>query len=68
MEALAANEGQPLIQEQGLVVEWGPNQPIDDDEYDRNYVPIDEEDEELDDYDPDDDDTTDVGQPDVRAG
>ena len=59
VEALAANEGQPLIQEQGLVVEWGPNQPIDDDEYDRNYVPIDEEDEEFDDYDPIDQDEID---------
>ncbi len=52
VEALAVNEGQPLIQDQGLVVEWGPNQPIDDDEYNRNYVPIDEEDEEFNDYDP----------------
>ena len=41
VEALAANKGQPLIQEQGLVIEWAPGQPIDDDEYDRNYVPVD---------------------------
>ena len=52
VEALAANEGQPLIQEQGLVVEWAPGQPIDDDEYDRNYVPVTEEDDEYDDYEP----------------
>ena len=52
VEALAANENQPLIQEDGLVMEWGPDQPIDDDEYDRNYVPVDENDDEYDDYEP----------------
>jgi hypothetical protein len=56
VEALAANEGQPLVQEQGLVVEWGPGQPIDDDEYDRNYVPVDDDDDEYDDYEPIDQD------------
>ena len=39
VEAIALNEGQPLIQECGLVVEWRPNQPIDDSEYDRDYTP-----------------------------
>ncbi|KAI2490729.1 Reverse transcriptase (RNA-dependent DNA polymerase) [Fragilaria crotonensis] len=39
VEALALHEKQPLIQEDGLVVEWRPNQPVDLDEYDRDYVP-----------------------------
>jgi hypothetical protein len=39
VEALASQEGQPLIQECGLVVEWRPDQPIADDEYDRDFVP-----------------------------
>lgn len=38
VEALALHEKQPLIQEDGLVVEWRPNQPVDVDEYDRDYV------------------------------
>ena len=46
VEAIAANEGQPLVQERGLVVEWRPGQDIDDDEYDRDYVPVSEQDEE----------------------
>ncbi|KAI2502776.1 Reverse transcriptase (RNA-dependent DNA polymerase) [Fragilaria crotonensis] len=39
VETLALHEKQPLIQEDGLVVEWRPNQPVDVDEYDRDYVP-----------------------------
>jgi hypothetical protein len=39
VEALAYQEGQPLIQDCGLVVEWRPDQPIADDEYDRDFVP-----------------------------
>ncbi|KAI2512761.1 Reverse transcriptase (RNA-dependent DNA polymerase) [Fragilaria crotonensis] len=38
-EALALHEKQPLLQTSGLVVEWRPDQPIDDSEYDRDYVP-----------------------------
>lgn len=38
VEALAAHERQPLIQASGLVVEWRPDHPVDDDEYDRDYV------------------------------
>lgn len=38
VEAIALNEGQPLIQEQGLVVEWRPDQPINDAEYDRGRL------------------------------
>lgn len=38
VEAIALNEGQPLIQEQGLVVEWCPDQPINDAEYDRDRL------------------------------
>jgi hypothetical protein len=54
VESMAANEGQPLIQDQGLLVEWAPGQEIDDDEYDRDYVPVDDEDDEYedDDYEP----------------
>lgn len=37
VEALALHERQPLIQQDGLVVEWRPDHPIDDDEYDRDY-------------------------------
>ena len=37
VEALAITDDMPLIQERGLVVEWRPGQPIDDDEYDANY-------------------------------
>lgn len=61
VEALAVAEGQPLIQERGLVVEWRPGHTIDDDEYDRDYVPNDDEEnhEEVDNdmqhYDPIDD-------------
>ena len=38
VEALALHDGQPLIQARGLVVEWRPDQPIDDSEYDVDYV------------------------------
>ncbi|KAI2490511.1 Reverse transcriptase (RNA-dependent DNA polymerase) [Fragilaria crotonensis] len=38
VEALAKLEDQPLIQETGLVVEWRPDHPVPDDEYDRDYV------------------------------
>ena len=40
MEALAKCEGQPMIQDSNLLVEWQPNQPFDeDDEYDDSYEP-----------------------------
>ena len=40
VEALAKQEGQPLIQDSNLLVEWRPNQPFDkDDEYDDDYEP-----------------------------
>jgi hypothetical protein len=38
VEALGVEDEQPLIQEQGLVVEWRPNHPIPDDEYDHDYA------------------------------
>jgi hypothetical protein len=41
VEALAKQEGQPLIQDRGLVVEWRPDYLVDDDEYDRDYAPPD---------------------------
>ena len=48
VEALAKQEGQPLLQDSNLLVEWRPNQPFDeDDEYDDDYEPsvIDSEDD-----------------------
>jgi hypothetical protein len=39
VEKIALNEGQPLLQSSGLVVEWRPDQPIDDSEYDVDYAP-----------------------------
>ena len=48
VDAIAAHEGRPLIQD-GLVIEWRPDMPIDDDTYDLDYVPpIDENDDDLD--------------------
>ncbi|KAI2506455.1 Reverse transcriptase (RNA-dependent DNA polymerase) [Fragilaria crotonensis] len=39
VKALAMHEGRPLIQDRGLVIEWRPDHPIDDTEYDRDYAP-----------------------------
>ena len=40
VEALAKQEGQPLVQDSNLLVEWRPNQPFDEDEeYDEDYEP-----------------------------
>jgi hypothetical protein len=39
VEALAAAEGQPLIQEQGLVMEWRPGYTVTEDDYDWDYAP-----------------------------
>ena len=39
VEALALHDNQPLVQERGLVVEWRPDMPIDDDAYDLDYAP-----------------------------
>jgi len=39
VHALGIQDGQPLIQERGCVVECRPDQPIDDSEYDRDYTP-----------------------------
>ena len=47
VEALAKQEGQPLLQDSNLLVEWRPNQPFDeDDEYDEDYEPSVEGDED----------------------
>ena len=43
VEALALHEGQPMLQDRGLVVDWRHDQPIDHTEYDRDYVPPDRE-------------------------
>jgi len=39
VHALGIQDGQLLIQEHGFVVEWRPDQPIDDSEYDWDYIP-----------------------------
>ena len=40
VEALAKQEGQPLLQDSNLLVEWRPNQPFDEDDgYDDDYEP-----------------------------
>ena len=40
VEALAKHEGQPMVQDSNLLVEWRPNQPFDEDEeYDDDYEP-----------------------------
>ena len=54
VEALALADGQPLIQERGLVVEWRHDQHIDADAYDADFVPpfVADEVDDLDDYDP----------------
>jgi hypothetical protein len=65
VEAMAANEGQPLLQDSGLVVEWRPDFLVDPDEYDRDYAPPDAipaDDFSADDYDSiDDDELRDLG-------
>lgn len=48
VEALAVRDGNPPIQESGMLVEWRPDHPIDDDEYDDDYVQKEEEDEIFD--------------------
>jgi hypothetical protein len=52
VHALALAEDQPPIQETGLVFEWDPDMPIDDDEYDKDYLPPTKE--RADDHDLDD--------------
>ena len=37
VHALGIQDGQPLIQKHVLFVEWHPDHPIDDSEYDRDY-------------------------------
>jgi hypothetical protein len=37
VEAITLHEKQPLIQDSGLVVEWRPDQPINDNEYDQDF-------------------------------
>ena len=64
VEALAKQEGQPLLQDSNLLVQWRPNQPFDeDDEYDEDYEPSVEGDE--DDLDLEVDDETEGGDDDV---
>ena len=42
VEVIALHERQPLIQASGLVIEWRPDMPIDDDAYDFDYQPPDD--------------------------
>ena len=64
VEALAKQEGQPLLQDSNLLVEWRPNQPFDnDDEYDNDYEPLvvnSEDDVDLEVDDPIDEELVDV--------
>ena len=64
MEALAKQDGQPLLQDSNLLVEWRPNQPFDDDdEYDDDYEPSvvgSEDDVDLEVDDPIDEELVDV--------
>ena len=66
VEALAKQEGQPLIQDSNLLVEWWPNQPFDeDDEYDDDYEPsvVDSEDDvELEVDDTNEEELVDIGR------
>ena len=66
VEALAKQEGQPLLQDSNLLVEWWPNQPFDKaDEYDDNYEPsvVDSEDDvELAVDDPIDEELADISE------
>ncbi|KAI2510045.1 Reverse transcriptase (RNA-dependent DNA polymerase) [Fragilaria crotonensis] len=39
VEAIALHQNQPLLQSSGLVVEWRPDQTIDESEYDLDYSP-----------------------------
>ena len=52
VEALAKHQGQPMIQDSNLMVEYSPDQPIKYDKYDGDYEPADGQDsdeESLDD-------------------
>ena len=66
VEALAKQEGQPLLQDSNLLVEWWPNQPFGKaDEYDDNYEPsvVDSEDDvELAVDDPIDEELADISE------
>jgi hypothetical protein len=39
VEALALHDSQPLLQDRNLVVEWRPDHPINDSEYDLDFLP-----------------------------
>ena len=39
VHAIAKAEGQPPLQEKNLLVEWRPDQPLDEDAYDHDYAP-----------------------------
>ena len=66
VEALAKQEGQPLLQDSNLLVEWRPNQPFDEDDgYDDDYEPSvtdSEDDVELEADDPINEELVDTGE------
>ena len=66
VEALAKQEGQPLLQDSNWLVEWRPNQPFDEDDgYDDDYEPsvVDSEDDvELEADDPIDEELADTSE------
>ena len=39
VEVMAKDQGQPTLQDSNLLVEWSPDQQIDDDEYDKDFEP-----------------------------
>ena len=63
VEALAKHQSQPLLQESNLIVKNSPDQEVDEDEFDADFVPQDEDsdgDESTDGWVPDDVDATSV--------
>ena len=61
LEQIAKDEGQPLIQDSNLLIEWRPDQPFDEDERDLDYNS--DKEKEDDPMDHDLDDTYEVEQP-----
>ena len=63
VEALAKHQSQPLLQESNLIVENSPDQEVDEDEFDADFVPQDDDsdgDESISGWAPDDGDETSV--------
>ena len=67
VEYMAKSQGQPALQETNFLAEYSPDQVIDEDEYDKNYDFVEDEDEDLV-YDTDTDDSTSPGTDDAHDG